>query len=120
NGVSLIPRDSLPNVAILSASETSVTPSCITLRSAEFVAAASWMPEQCRCRGPFRDLKIALTPMLPSATWQFRFEVAFSPTSPIDSHVCDPKDGPGYYLSIRGGATTTGVPWSKKCQCLRV
>jgi hypothetical protein len=39
--------------------------------------------EQCRCRGPFRDLKIALMLMLPSAAQQFRLETtyAFSITS---------------------------------------
>jgi len=41
--------------------------------------------------------------MLPSAAQQFQLEVASSLVSPrVDSHVCDPKDGPGYHLSIRG------------------
>src|SRR5262249_40611797 len=53
---------------------------CTSLGS--FVAAASVNAEQCRCRGPFRDLKIALMLMLPLATQQFRLEVASSLVSP--------------------------------------
>jgi hypothetical protein len=47
--------------------------------------------------------------MLPSAVRQSQLKVVSSLVSPrVDSHVCDPKDGPGYHLSIRGWGTTTG------------
>jgi len=57
-------------------------------------------------------------PMLPSAAQQFRLEVVSSLVSPIhrstDSHVCDPKDGSGDDLSIRGrGCHHHGCPGPK-------
>jgi len=59
--------------------------------------------------------KIGLKLMLPSAVQQFQLEIASSLVSPrVDSHVCDPKDGPGYHLSIRGwGHHYRGCPGPK-------
>ena len=49
--------------------------------------------------------------VLPSAIQQSQLKAVSSLVSPrVDSHVCDPKDGPGYHLSIRGrGAAIMGA-----------
>jgi len=65
-------------------------------------ATSSQSPCRCKrcCSGRKQRPRLL---MLPSAAQQFRLEVASSLVSPrVDSHVCDPKDGPGYHLSIRG------------------
>ena len=69
----------------------------------------------CLRTAPWAVQRTEHVPMLPSAAQQFQLEVASSLVSPrVDSHVCVPKDGPGYHLSIRGwGHHYRGCPGPK-------